>query len=160
MPIDHASIIVPMAKVDDYADFLKAALAPIGYKEWMRPVKWAVGLGDTTPNFWINGVEAKGMSEDAIVEMVNGQHFAFLAESESHQAEDTYTQNPLLTKPAQVANKCSNSTRRPSRLGRPTMERRAQGHSSGQSTSPRLSRIPSAATTSRCCAGIEKRLWC
>lgn len=137
MPIDHASILVPLAKVDAYADFLKAALAPIGYKEMMRPVKWAVGLGDTTPNFWINGVGADGMSEEAIVEMVKSQHFAFLAESKSSQSVNLMINTSLLTRPVKVTNKCSNSTTQPSRPGRRTMERRVQGHSSGQTTSPR-----------------------
>lgn len=78
LTIDHAAIIVPASKLDDFVKFLLAALGPLGLKEMMRPVPNSVGLGDQTPFFWVTGVEGDAKTLETVVLR---EHFAFTAAS-------------------------------------------------------------------------------
>ncbi|WEW61781.1 hypothetical protein PRK78_007277 [Emydomyces testavorans] len=56
MGLSHIGICVPHHKFNKTLSFYLAALAPLGYKELMRPVDNVVGLGIYYPEFWISGV--------------------------------------------------------------------------------------------------------
>jgi hypothetical protein len=67
MPIDHIGLHVPVESFDSIVEFYKTALAPLGYKEMMRPVNNVVGLGEKTPDFWIAGhIEQKAPTGSTI----------------------------------------------------------------------------------------------
>ncbi|KKZ64904.1 hypothetical protein EMCG_09193 [[Emmonsia] crescens] len=65
MGLSHIGICVPAARFDEVVAFYKAALAPLGYKEHMRPAPHVVGLGVYYPDFWITGVKADEDGDDA-----------------------------------------------------------------------------------------------
>lgn len=60
MSFAHVGISVPPSKLDETLKFYLGALAPLGYKEIMRPVEQAVGLGVSKPMFWIMAREDAG----------------------------------------------------------------------------------------------------
>ncbi|KAI1931091.1 hypothetical protein LOZ65_001290 [Ophidiomyces ophidiicola] len=62
MPFSHLGFCVPDSKLNETLSFYLAALAPLGYKEHMRPVENVIGLGVYYPDFWITGVKPE--SED------------------------------------------------------------------------------------------------
>ncbi|EEH21278.1 hypothetical protein PABG_03509 [Paracoccidioides brasiliensis Pb03] len=78
MGLSHIGFCVPAARFDEVVAFYKAALAPLGYKEHMRPVENVVGLGVYYPDFWITGVKAEDYNreEDGDVSM-KPAHVAF-----------------------------------------------------------------------------------
>ena len=76
LTIDHAAIVVPAAKLDDFVNFLVAALEPLGLKEMMRPIPTSVGLGDQTPFFWVSGIEGDAQTLALVME---NEHTAFSA---------------------------------------------------------------------------------
>ncbi|KAK2795456.1 hypothetical protein FQN52_005223 [Onygenales sp. PD_12] len=57
MPISHIGLSVPLSRFNETVTFYKSALAPLGYKEHLRPVENVVGLGAMYPDFWITGVK-------------------------------------------------------------------------------------------------------
>lgn len=65
MGLSHIGICVPAARFDEVVAFYKAALAPLGYKEHMRPAPHVVGLGVYYPDFWISGVNGDEDGDDA-----------------------------------------------------------------------------------------------
>ena len=91
MGFSHIGFCVPHHKFDETVAFYLSALAPLGYKEHMRPVDNVVGLGVYYPDFWITGVkdgeaEAEGQGEeDATAAQTNRKpiHIAFSANSKS-----------------------------------------------------------------------------
>ncbi|EEP78402.1 predicted protein [Uncinocarpus reesii 1704] len=64
MGFSHVGFCVPQHKFDETVSFYLAALQPLGYKEMMRPVDNAVGLGVYYPDFWITGVKPEAGSAD------------------------------------------------------------------------------------------------
>ena len=76
LTIDHTSIVVPAAKLDDVVKFLLAALEPLGLKEMMRPIPNSVGLGDQTPFFWVTGIEGDAKTLELVMK---SEHTAFSA---------------------------------------------------------------------------------
>ncbi|KAF4554343.1 Hypothetical protein D9617_4g000960 [Elsinoe fawcettii] len=77
--IDHTSLSVPQSKLEDIVKFLLASLGHMGFKEFMRPVPNAVGLGDQTPFFWINAPSGEGIDEKTIEAICKASHIAFKA---------------------------------------------------------------------------------
>ncbi|KAI4144316.1 MAG: hypothetical protein L6R39_004234 [Caloplaca ligustica] len=53
MPLDHFSLIVPVDKLDPMVNFLTQALQHMGFKEHIRFGPCVVGMGETTPYFWL-----------------------------------------------------------------------------------------------------------
>lgn len=82
MGISHLGINCASSEFDKVVAFYLAALKPLGYREMMRPVENAVGLGNGFgPDFWITAVEGcDKVSIDARKQM--GFHFAFDAKGE------------------------------------------------------------------------------
>ncbi|KAN0110090.1 hypothetical protein V8E51_006477 [Hyaloscypha variabilis] len=78
MRIDHAGIVVPADKVDDVVKFLIASLGHMGFKEIMRPIPTAVGMGDAGPWFWVQGCDMDEATGKAISKK---QHTAFTADN-------------------------------------------------------------------------------
>jgi hypothetical protein len=87
MGLDHLGITVPRAKFDETVAFYLATLAPLGYREMLRPVPNVVGLGVYHPDFWISccpeGQDEDGdTSSDSDGDVKNsGLHFAFSTRS-------------------------------------------------------------------------------
>jgi len=82
MPVNHFSICVPTASVSELAAWLITSLQHMGFKEFMRPVPWAVGMGETTPYFWIYGVDAEaGAAASSYADILKANHVAFTAQS-------------------------------------------------------------------------------
>jgi len=84
MPLDHFSIVVPQAKFEGLITFLAASLKHLGFTEHMRPIPTVVGMGDSTPFFWITAFDAgEEEEEDSKVQetLLKKQHIAFAAES-------------------------------------------------------------------------------
>ncbi|PGH15503.1 hypothetical protein AJ80_05520 [Polytolypa hystricis UAMH7299] len=54
MGFSHIGISVPASKFDETVAFYLATLAPLGYKEHVRPAPHVVGLGIYYPDFWIS----------------------------------------------------------------------------------------------------------
>jgi hypothetical protein len=73
MGLSHVGINVPPSKFDETVKFYLTALAPLGYKELLRPSEQVVVLGEYYPEFWI------GAREDASSEQ--HVHLAFSANS-------------------------------------------------------------------------------
>jgi catechol 2,3-dioxygenase-like lactoylglutathione lyase family enzyme len=79
MPLDHMTLTVPQAKLEDTINFLTTSLQPLGFKEIVRPVPNVVGLGEQAPYFWLNVVEGADVkTQEAILK---AQHIAFTATS-------------------------------------------------------------------------------
>ncbi|RMZ85342.1 hypothetical protein DV737_g868, partial [Chaetothyriales sp. CBS 132003] len=59
--IDHLSIAVPEAKLEEEVKFLEAALAPLCVKELFRPVPLVAGLGDSMQNMflWVSALDSE-----------------------------------------------------------------------------------------------------
>ncbi|KAK2763878.1 hypothetical protein FQN54_009496 [Arachnomyces sp. PD_36] len=57
MGFSHVGISVPPSKFDETLKFYLRALAPLGYKEILRPQEQVVGLGVYGPTFWITARE-------------------------------------------------------------------------------------------------------
>lgn len=75
--ISHFGIICAPSEFDEVLAFYLDALKPLGFKEIMRPVECAVGLGNSfAPEFWIVAKEecAKAPQEQR---KKMGTHFAF-----------------------------------------------------------------------------------
>lgn len=71
MPIDHVSFQVPKESFESTVHFYTTVLAPLGYKEMVRPVDNVVGLGDKVPDFWI------AANDSAKTPTANPIHLAF-----------------------------------------------------------------------------------
>lgn len=82
MGISHTNINCATSEFDEVVAFYIAALKPLGYREMMRPIATAVGLGNGFgPDFWIHAREGcDKVSIEARKEM--GVHFAFSAKGE------------------------------------------------------------------------------
>ncbi|OJD09508.1 hypothetical protein ACJ73_10262, partial [Blastomyces percursus] len=65
MGLSHIGFCVPAARFEEVIAFYKAALAPLGYREFMRPVPHVVGFGVYFPDFWITGAEGEEDGYDA-----------------------------------------------------------------------------------------------
>ncbi|EGC48095.1 glyoxalase/bleomycin resistance protein/dioxygenase [Histoplasma capsulatum var. duboisii H88] len=65
MGLSHLGFCVPASRLDEVVAFYKAALAPLGYRELMRPAPHVVGFGAYYPDFWITGVEGEEDGDDA-----------------------------------------------------------------------------------------------
>lgn len=78
MPLDHMTLTVPQAKLEDIIKFLTASLQPLGFKEIMRPLPNIVGLGEKAPYFWLNVHDGDAETQEAIFKK---QHIAFTATS-------------------------------------------------------------------------------
>ncbi|KAK2735713.1 hypothetical protein FQN57_001162 [Myotisia sp. PD_48] len=63
MGFSHIGICVPQEKFDETVSFYLATLAPLGFKEHMRPLPNTVGLGVWYPDFWITGVPMSASTE-------------------------------------------------------------------------------------------------
>ncbi|KAM0717133.1 hypothetical protein Q7P37_006985 [Cladosporium fusiforme] len=72
--VDHMCVVVPISKLDDIVKFLLAALAPLNFKEIMRPIPTSVGLGDQLPFFWVSGVEGDAATLERVMQ---SEHMAF-----------------------------------------------------------------------------------
>ncbi|KIN07020.1 hypothetical protein OIDMADRAFT_15973 [Oidiodendron maius Zn] len=81
MPLDHLSVPVPQDQFENIITFLTTSLQHLGFKEMFRPVPTLVGMGETTPYFWVNAVDTK---EPAV-----RRHIAFSAEN-TKQVKDFY----------------------------------------------------------------------
>jgi len=57
MPLDHVSVPVPHAKLEEEIKFITTAFAPLGIKEHFRPAPGVVGLGDAVPFLWVVGID-------------------------------------------------------------------------------------------------------
>ncbi|TVY40128.1 hypothetical protein LOCC1_G006875 [Lachnellula occidentalis] len=78
MPLDHMTLTVPQAKLEDIIKFLTTSLQPLGFKEMMRPLPNIVGLGDTAPLFWLNTHDGDAETQEALFKKA---HIAFTATS-------------------------------------------------------------------------------
>ncbi|TVY17223.1 hypothetical protein LARI1_G005605 [Lachnellula arida] len=76
MPLDHMTLTVPQAKLEDIIKFLTTSLQPLGFKEIKRPLPNTVALGETAPYFWINCHDGDAETQEAIFKK---QHIAFSA---------------------------------------------------------------------------------
>lgn len=89
MGISHLGFCVPQRKFDETVSFYLTTLAPLGYKEMMRPVENAVGLGIYYPDFWITGVPDEEWSDNQDGSMRLDEkkpiHIAFSANSKSNE---------------------------------------------------------------------------
>ena len=83
MPVDHFSIYVPVSKIDAIVTFLTSSLQHLGFKEFVRPVPFVVGMGESKPYFWITGINPEEVDEKMLEVLLKKQHIAFTAESES-----------------------------------------------------------------------------
>lgn len=63
MVFSHLGFCVPQSKLDQVVSFYVSALAPLGYKELIRPVPHVVGLGVQYPDFWITGAPESSVPE-------------------------------------------------------------------------------------------------
>lgn len=77
--VDHTCVVVPLSKLDDVVKFLLAALAPLDFKEIMRPVSHSVGLGDQLPFFWVAGVDGDAATLEKVMQ---NEHTALNVKSE------------------------------------------------------------------------------
>ncbi|KAH8807965.1 glyoxalase/bleomycin resistance protein/dioxygenase [Xylogone sp. PMI_703] len=84
MPLDHFSIVVPQAKVDDLANFLVDSLKHIDFKEHLRPIPTVIGMGEERPYLWIVGADG---NENTTLELLKSQHVAFTAKKSSQVRE-------------------------------------------------------------------------
>jgi hypothetical protein len=81
MPLDHFAIYVPQSKFDDLVAFLTTSLSHLGFKEITRPFPTLVGLGESTPYFWMSGL-AEDEEDKTLSAILKKDHIAFTAESE------------------------------------------------------------------------------
>ena len=78
MGLAHLAINVQEEDFDKTLNFYLTALAPLGYKELMRPIDIVVGLGaDCGPDFWVAVRPGANKKQDA--------HIAFTAPSTQPQ---------------------------------------------------------------------------
>lgn len=80
--ISHFGICCAPSEFDEVLAFYLAALKPLGYREMMRPVDKAVGMGNGwAPEFWI--VAKEGCAKVSIEERKDmAIHFAFWGKGE------------------------------------------------------------------------------
>jgi hypothetical protein len=80
--ISHLGIYCAPSEFENVLAFYLGALEPLGYKEKMRPVEKAVGLGNgCAPEFWIVAKDA--CAKVSIEERKElGIHFAFWGKGE------------------------------------------------------------------------------
>ncbi|KAM5452142.1 putative lactoylglutathione lyase [Microsporum audouinii] len=66
MGFSHVGLTVPDDKFEETVSFYLTALAPLGYKEKLRPHPKVVGMGVCYPEFWIasSAVPSASASED------------------------------------------------------------------------------------------------
>lgn len=83
MPLDHFSIYIPISKIDAIVAFLTSSLQHLGFKEFIRPVPFVVGMGESKPYFWITGINPEEVDEKMLEVLLKKQHIAFTAESGS-----------------------------------------------------------------------------
>lgn len=81
MPCDHFSLVVPPSKFEPLIEWLVTSLSHLGFKEHMRPVPSVVGLGDTSPYFWLSSCLPEEVDEKAALALLKSTHVAFTAES-------------------------------------------------------------------------------
>ncbi|KAK1975864.1 glyoxalase/bleomycin resistance protein/dioxygenase [Colletotrichum cereale] len=53
MSIDHVGLFVPASIYKETVNWYLTVLAPIGFKKFVEPNKFACGLGAHSPDFWI-----------------------------------------------------------------------------------------------------------
>ena len=87
MSLHHFCVLVPAAKAEGLITFLKASLAHLQFKEFLRPVAGMVGLGKDRPYLWIDSYHVVNDADiEAVERMLDVMHVAFQADSEfSHQ---------------------------------------------------------------------------
>lgn len=81
MPCDHFSLQVPASKLEPLITFLVTALAPLGFKEYWRPIPTVAGLGDTRPYLWVTANLPENVDEAVLLTLLRANHMAFTAES-------------------------------------------------------------------------------
>lgn len=99
MPVDHFTLTVPRAKLDEVVTFLTTSLAHLGFHEMyvryfsktchpylfcdsrVRPIPTVVGMGETKPYFWLNTVNLEGDEAKGFEAGLKAQHIAFSAKS-------------------------------------------------------------------------------
>ncbi|EFE36666.1 glyoxalase family protein [Trichophyton benhamiae CBS 112371] len=83
MGFSHVGLTVPDDKFEDTVSFYLAALAPLGFKEHLRPHPKVVGMGVYYPEFWISsnavpsssaGIDVPAGSKDVVF---GSTHIAF-----------------------------------------------------------------------------------
>ncbi|KAK5724762.1 hypothetical protein LTR15_004810 [Elasticomyces elasticus] len=88
MPIDHTSITVPLSKFNAFTKFMLAALQPLGTKVLMDFSQYnSIGLGESLPYFWIQGLELDDAGEAVALKMLQKTHLAFTADSKDQVKE-------------------------------------------------------------------------
>ncbi|KAK5733157.1 hypothetical protein LTR17_009898 [Elasticomyces elasticus] len=88
MPIDHTSVTVPLSKFDAFTKFMLAALQPLGTRVLMDFSQYnSVGLGESLPYFWIQGLELDDAGEAVALKMLQKTHLAFTADSQDQVQE-------------------------------------------------------------------------
>lgn len=81
MPVDHFTLTVPRAKLDEVVTFLTTSLAHLGFHEIVRPIPTVVGMGETKPYFWLNTVNLEGDEAKGFEAGLKAQHIAFSAKN-------------------------------------------------------------------------------
>lgn len=82
MSLHHFCVLVPPAKAEGLITFLKASLAHLDFKEFLRPVPGMVGLGRDRPYLWIDSYHVVEEAEiNAVQRMLDVMHVAFTADS-------------------------------------------------------------------------------
>ncbi|KAK3628222.1 hypothetical protein LTR56_018736 [Elasticomyces elasticus] len=90
MPIDHTSVTVPLNKFDAFKTFMLAALQPLGTRVLMVFSQYnSIGLGESLPYFWIQGLELDDAEEAVALKMLQKTHLAFTADSQD-QVQESY----------------------------------------------------------------------
>lgn len=88
MSLHHFCVLVPPAKAEGLITFLKASLAHLDFKEFLRPVPGMVGLGRDSPYLWIDSYHVASEAEiNAVQKMLDVMHVAFKANSASKLQE-------------------------------------------------------------------------
>lgn len=107
MPLDHFSLIVPVDKLDPMVNFLTQALQHMGFKEHIRFGPCVVGMGETTPYFWLAARGGDDIDENSFGAILKKQHIAFTAEC---QSDRIFYPTPADQDALQPPNKSNNST--------------------------------------------------
>ncbi|KAI9713840.1 MAG: hypothetical protein M1820_000570 [Bogoriella megaspora] len=79
MPVDHYPLLVPASALEPTIKFLVESLGHLGFHEFSRPIAGVVGLGETTPYFWISAIS--GLEDAALLPYLGKAHIAFAAEN-------------------------------------------------------------------------------
>lgn len=77
MGFSHVGLTVPDDKFEETVSFYLAALAPLGFKEHLRPHPKVVGMGVYYPEFWIASDAVPSSSASVEVVLAGRQNVVF-----------------------------------------------------------------------------------